>query len=1166
MEIKTNEIDSINIIEEDSSEIKNKQLMEKVLKKWLILQKVIKEEMTLEEIIIKHQKNEFNQLKDYYSKFFTLKLKNRKIFDEISNPQKNYNLILENKTKQSVNICNPIEDLLFLFRNNYDYIITLIGLISDDDDEDKILSLAELFSVQFYENILIPNPEKEELLILIYKLLEKEIGEMCCVSVEGFLEDDSFLGKFIDSFNKRHELIEVLLSFINPMISEIENLSAGNNLNLSLNDLNDSFQQDITLLNSNFFNSVKNVDVKDILFSNIPKININTFKNKNQIDIDDEEDNEESSEEFDEKKSDSELNNNIEIKNNSKIDLENMNDDLNENKDNYNYNEMYMVDLNLDYLEEKLNKEENPNLKKIYLDLIEQIIDDENIFSNKSLFQALKSYQIKAQIKQIAEKYKKNFLFIKSKIDWLIQSLFDKIEAIPYSVRCFCKLIFLKIKNKYPSLNKYLLNSFIGKYFLNKCLFPLLNIAKENVYHSQILSADTKNCLNIIINVLDQANKCSLFKSNIDLEFTIFNHYIIELIPILNSFYDKLIDIELPTILNNIVLNKCLNPKEKKENSLYNYFNLNKDELFHLKCICYSFDDIIYILSLINRDIESFANLDDFKKFENIINNIKQYEISIKNMIISNNTETKFYLAFREEKNPKFENINTTNKNIIYNTSDFISMNSNKDKNKNKDIKSQKFKFGIKTILRGLNLLDNKDYSYLNMSFSTKNFFIALKYTLDDFGELKDKKKTIPLKWFGEYIFNNKDLLEQKYINNDYELLYNELYQEELNNLNLLKPVSSLVMSQDGMYIRCAEDLLQKLTIENFIFNINKDYIWLDKFIEEEKIKVCFQFKDIGLNLTNENTNTNTPNEKNINKKIRRANIIEPSIVIVGAGKCCHKKNSEIKMDKNYKKDDNTSIPIELHCESIKDFISKFSDKPWYIAEKIKIPKEYVEEDIINGERTNAIYSTFVQYKSIIKKHLKNSKINSLSSKTESAYNEIINKIGDYIMRQIYAYIYPKEQLKSDLDFYNQTKKLNWITPEHLDIKKVYINQLTNAILWIKKIDERKSIRDKLYCISCAHNIINNLIKFSSGKNEEAGQDELTPIFQYIIIKAQPPRIYSNINYIKCFLEDEDLTGELGFLLSQMESATCFIMNINYKSLKITEEEFNKKMNETNVN
>ena len=164
-------------------------------------------------------------------------------------------------------------------------------------------------------------------------------------------------------------------------------------------------------------------------------------------------------------------------------------------------------------------------------------------------------------------------------------------------------------------------------------------------------------------------------------------------------------------------------------------------------------------------------------------------------------------------------------------------------------------------------------------------------------------------------------------------------------------------------------------------------------------------------------------------------------------------------------------------------------------------------------------------------------------------------------MRQIYIYVYPKKQSKSDLEFYNQTVKLNWINPEHLDIKKVYINQLTNAILWIKKIDEKKSIRDKLYCISNAYGTMNNTVKFSSGKNEDAGQDELTPIFQYIIIKAQPPRIYSNIHYIKCFLNENELTGELGFLLSQMESATCFIRDMNYHSLKISEEEFNKKMN-----
>ena len=227
-------------------------------------------------------------------------------------------------------------------------------------------------------------------------------------------------------------------------------------------------------------------------------------------------------------------------------------------------------------------------------------------------------------------------------------------------------------------------------------------------------------------------------------------------------------------------------------------------------------------------------------------------------------------------------------------------------------------------------------------------------------------------------------------------------------------------------------------------------------------------------------------------------------------------------------------------------------------------PKTLIEEDIKNGSRDNQIYTSLNQYMNIVKKHLKKQKDNKylLNLKTESDWSTIAEKIEDYLMRQIYVHIYPKEKLLEDINFYNQTKKLNWITPDHLDIKKVYINQLNNAILWIKKIDEAKSIRDKLFCISSAYNTMNNTIKFSSGKNDNAGQDELTPIFQYIIIKAQPQRIFSNINYIKCFLDDTDLTGELGFLLSQMESATCFIMSIDYQQLKITEEEFNQKFKE----
>ena len=137
---------------------------------------------------------------------------------------------------------------------------------------------------------------------------------------------------------------------------------------------------------------------------------------------------------------------------------------------------------------------------------------------------------------------------------------------------------------------------------------------------------------------------------------------------------------------------------------------------------------------------------------------------------------------------------------------------------------------------------------------------------------------------------------------------------------------------------------------------------------------------------------------------------------------------------------------------------------------------------------------------------------------------------------------------------------LDWVQPEQLEIKKVYINQLGYAELCIKKMTEAKSVFDKLDCIKDAHTNMNNTIKFSSGKNDDAGQDELTPIFQYIVIKAQPKRIHSDINYIKCFLGDSSLRGQEGFLVTQMESATSFITLINHEHLKMTKQDYDAKI------
>ena len=290
MDTKTIEIIKDNGNADEALDESNKQkTIEKVIQKWLTLQKTIKEEITLEDVIIRHQQNEFTQLKDYFKEYYKKILESRKIYEEIKNFQNNSTnkvreMFMERELEHVfLDICEPIKNLLFLFRNNYDYIIALVSLISEYDEDDKISSLVELFCNQFYENILIPNPEQEELLLLVYKLLEREIAPMNFASIDEFLNDDSFLGKFISSFLKRQELKLFLSTLINPFINDIENNSSDNYLGMSLYAIKDFIMEKnknktITLDNQDF-NDLNEID--HIIFKNIPKSSI-TFKKKNK--------------------------------------------------------------------------------------------------------------------------------------------------------------------------------------------------------------------------------------------------------------------------------------------------------------------------------------------------------------------------------------------------------------------------------------------------------------------------------------------------------------------------------------------------------------------------------------------------------------------------------------------------------------------------------------------------------------------------------------------------------------------------------------------------------------------------------------------------------------------------------------------------------------------
>ena len=1134
MDDETN--DEINKIEENTIKIgqetedkellkKNNKLIkqqkaEKIIQKWLKLQKTIKEEITLEEVITKQQTDDFNYLKELFFKYYETKIKIRKEFEIIRSLDKNIkNFTSEYYLEKNIEseLCDTvgtIKNLLFLIRNNYDYITKIVSLIEETDEQEKVDSLVELFCNQFYDNILIPNPEQEELLILMYKLLEEEITPMNSASVDEFLSDNTFLGKFISSYINKRELKVFLKMLLNPLILSIEN-SGLECMDMSLQNINREVnkRKDERISDKNF----------DAWLREIPKTNINFKKyympGNEEINEDD-------------------------VKEEKKDDTK---------QEKIVYNSDYKEELTLDKIYNKITNEKNNDIKEIYLYQLEQIGNDPDIFTNAGIKLVINDTYFQNNRQLILKKYFENFLFIKDKIDYLIQALIDRISTIPYTVRCICKVISLLMQKKFPSLPTFLRNSFIGKFIFDKCIFPVLSLENKNVMDSRIFSQNTKRCLNVIISVLSNANRCSLYPTTTDTEKTVFNYYLFEIIPLINKFYEKVIDIELPKTLEELIAkvklkieqnidNKIFHfrrknikrridptkkeieikkePEKLEEEIKYNYFKNNDDEIMHLESICFSAQDILFILSLIQKKPKLFEGLPDYKFFSKTIERIKAEDERLQNIVRKNGINKQFFIVFQEEKNLKLENLIRNNSS---NVSTFSSI------NQDSDIICKRIKFCIKTILKDLNLLNNKDYSYLNRAISTNKFFGAIKKTLNNITYSSGETDKIPLKWYGQYLYNNKKGLSEIYQNDDYEKLYIELLEEEENILKELKLFSSTIITRDGMNLRCAENLLDKVKYDLGDIEEAKKFVKIEKFIDTEKIEVCMRFKE-------------EKDDKNSSEKL-------PMVIITDISECNHQKNAT---DDNDKK--NKSL---AHTLFIKDFINKFTDNSQNMDKnslnyKLKI---FSTEDIINSERKNGIFKTMKMYMNLVKKRIKEPIINEGLFNDLPNIGEIAEKIEDHILRQIYKDVFPPEQ-KEDVIFYQRTKCLNWVTPEQLDIKTIYINQLGFAIDSIRQIDEARSVLDKLDLIASAHTSVNNTIKFSSGKDDDSGQDEMTPILQYIILKAHPKRMHSNINYIKCFLGDSNLTDSKGFLLSQIESAASYINNLNYEILKIPKEEF----------
>ena len=75
-----------------------------------------------------------------------------------------------------------------------------------------------------------------------------------------------------------------------------------------------------------------------------------------------------------------------------------------------------------------------------------------------------------------------------------------------------------------------------------------------------------------------------------------------------------------------------------------------------------------------------------------------------------------------------------------------------------------------------------------------------------------------------------------------------------------------------------------------------------------------------------------------------------------------------------------------------------------------------------------------------------------------------------------------------------------------------------------------------------------------------AGADDFLPLFIWVVLRSNIPRLCSNCEYVQAFLNPARLMGQSGYCLINLRSAIEFVNYIEAEQLNIDPKEFANKL------
>ena len=1122
-------------------------------KKLLTLQNIIKEEIALSDIFFENRNELLTKFEsvclDYYKKRISI----QEVYDNIKvdlKRKRKYE-IKENLDKE---LKKPpcivaFKRILFFLRNNLDLTMKIVQNCPKESYEP----LANFICNNYYSNPINSFILNENLLALIYLLLEKEINKLKDEQSYEFLEPSrSFCGTLLKCLTRNDEvktyldriLKKVLINvagllpnqknkmFIGFDVEKINNFLKKDKCSLTRTEkkyqnYNDLFTKDIkkSRMNMKFLKFLREEENEEEL--NKKEINNNFYVQANRDDFDNlllgnleefdeikilhEQDSKKTYLSFEDKrggKDDFEtylLNSGFFIlkrQNGDEKKLEQKDALIREeerkfiekNRDKL-FNDLYNKNFNNKSLPncaneiEKQSKESDGIIEEYIKSKIDTI-GNKKSFSNDDIIKEI-SQVSKSQdfTERFILIYKYHFEVIRQLADELLTSLILNRKNTPYIIRAICAIIFKLLEKKFPKITNNQKILFVSNFFFSDLIIPILKNPEFNGIMAYNFDNKVEDLRNIKLKALIEIMKKLLKDELFDSSKKGEEKY-----TIFNPYFIEVMPhiIEFFKNLSSTELPNYIQSSINEGKKLeYKYLEIHPEEQFEYQSMCINWTEFIEIYKVLksNPTLYFVEETKEYKALKQLMNNEDMFKTKIDN---DENNLKKSYVYFFNEKsfiNDQLKEKMTGQKNKKVAFE-------NKDVSNDEKSILENIKYCFYVVLKNLNTLSKNNF---DQDESIENIIKELNNIInkEDFnGTLKEQ--ALPLNWYGTYLQSYIDKIPLNYKNTNYSNLYDELIKEYSNNLNIYKNDESL----KNLYnkIMNGENMIE--ISQNFLTKLKNDKKKLDilHFILKKQIPIIIEYTD---------------NEG----KISKIEIMKPE-------------------DKSKSKNEKV---IKITCNNILEFCDIFPD----------LNKEDID-DIFQFEETIELKKALNKYFNIIYEYLKRESIYEEWQEEEKTNLKI--KIQDFIYEQIYDKIYPhdfKDPL--DMNILQNSFTHKWIKPNNLDEKLINLDDKMVQMMrtFIRKMVERKSPNYKLKEFEKLDFMINNIILL-----HEYPEDTYLKIMCLAFIKEQAYKSYK-LNSLFRYIEMFSYEGKENKIINQFELILKKINQFSFKDIVgISEDEY----------